>query len=74
MATLTIRNLSDDIVQRIKQSAYHQGHSMEQEVRELLEYRYASRKDILHRAKGRWEKLPSVDAEDIARWRHVGRP
>jgi plasmid stability protein len=36
MATLTIRQLDDDVVARLRQQAAKAGHSMEQEVREIL--------------------------------------
>jgi plasmid stability protein len=43
MATLTIRNLRDEVVKRLKEAAKRKGKPMEQEVRELLESRYKSR-------------------------------
>lgn len=36
MASMTIRNLSDDIKQRLRVRAAEHGHSMEEEVREIL--------------------------------------
>ncbi len=74
MATITIRNIPDDLVKRIKEVARSRGYSMEQELRELLKVRYASRSQILARARERWEKLPSVGPEEISGWKEEGRP
>lgn len=74
MGTLTIRNLPNELIGRIKQSAQHKGVSMEQEVRELLQSRYASRKSILLRIRERWEDLPDTSSDEIQRWRVEGRP
>ena len=74
MATITIRNIPDDLVERIKSVANSKGRSMEQELRELLKTRYASRSHILIRARQRWEKLPPVTSEEIDGWKEEGRP
>jgi antitoxin FitA len=37
MATLTIRNLNDDVKQRLRVRAAQHGHSMEEEVRTILQ-------------------------------------
>ncbi len=74
MATLTIRNLPEAVVVRLKEVARRRGHSMEQEVRELLEARYASRAEVLERIRDRWEHLPEISAEEIEAWRRKGRP
>ena len=36
MATLTIRNLNDDVKSRLRQRAARNGHSMEEEARRIL--------------------------------------
>jgi plasmid stability protein len=74
MATLTIRNLPDELVERLKQSAARRSHSMEQEVRELIEARYAPRIDVLARIEERWQRLPKASAEEIRSWVREGRP
>jgi plasmid stability protein len=74
MATLTIRNVSDDLVQRLKNVAQSKGRSIEQEVRKLLQGRYANRSQILARARKRWEKLPNATPDEIKRWKEEGRP
>lgn len=73
MATLTIRNVPDEVVDRIKSSAEMAGRSMEQEVRALLEARYASRKAVLSRIRARWPDLPRVKRSDVDHWKARGR-
>ncbi|WP_263078321.1 stabilization protein [Endozoicomonas sp. Mp262] len=59
MATLTIRNLPDELVERLKLKASAAGRSMEQEVRELLEASYPEKQDTLDRIRHRCDsKLP----------------
>jgi plasmid stability protein len=74
MATLTIRNLPDKLVERLKESAARRSHSMEQEVRELIEARYAPRIDVLARIEERWQRLPKASAKEIRNWVREGRP
>jgi plasmid stability protein len=74
MATLTIRNLPEPVVSRIKQLAARNGHSMEQEIRSLLIRRYSEKRDIIARARERWSRYPAPSAEDLERWRREGRP
>lgn len=74
MATITIRNLPEDLVKRIKSVARSKGYSMERELRELLKARYASRSQILDKARQRWRSLPSVNPEELERWKGEGRP
>ncbi len=73
MATVTIRNLPEDLVRRLKSIARSKGHSMEQEVREMLEIRYASRPDVLARIRARWSEVPKTRPDEIKRWREKGR-
>ncbi|MBE9063512.1 hypothetical protein [cf. Phormidesmis sp. LEGE 11477] len=73
MASLTIRNLPDEVVQRIKTLASMKGHSMEQEVRELLETRYASKSEAIQRIRQRWSALPETTPQEVDSWRVVGR-
>lgn len=73
MATLTIRNLSDELIQRVKTAAEHNHRSMEQEVRELLQRRYADKEQVLARLRERWEQLPSASPDEVERWREEGR-
>jgi hypothetical protein len=74
MPTLTIRNVPDDVVDRLKAAARKNGHSMEQEVRELLKSRYTTRGEIALRVREQWKEMPSVPASEIDDARHIGRP
>ena len=73
MATLTIRNLPNEVVERLKEAAKRKGKSMEQEVRELLENRYRSRREILEQVEQRWKDLDSPEAEEVETWLEEGR-
>lgn len=73
MATLTIRNLPMDLVDRIKASAGRHGRSMEQELRDLLMDRYAARGVVLERMRQRSAALPSVTPDEIDQWIEGGR-
>ncbi|HEX4954214.1 MAG TPA: hypothetical protein VF017_12560 [Thermoanaerobaculia bacterium] len=73
MATLTIRSLDENLVERIKLAAVRSSRSMEEEVRQLLEQRYAARGDVLARIEERWARLPKVSAAEIADWVEKGR-
>ena len=68
MATLTIRNVPDEVVARLKKVAANKGHSMEQELRELLKTRYPARAEVLDRVRENWKNLPPVTAEEIDQW------
>ena len=74
MGAITIRNLPDELVDRLKEAAQAHNRSMEQEVRELLEQRYAPKGEVLSRMRERWEELPDTDSEEVALWREEGRP
>jgi plasmid stability protein len=73
MATLTIRRLPETVVARIKDLAARRGHSMEEEVRALLEQRYAQRATVLTRIQRRWADLPPVTGEQLDDWIEEGR-
>ncbi len=74
MATLTIRNVPDEVVDRIKSRASQKGISMEQEVRNLLHSRYQQREAVLKRIRQRWDRLPPQSADQIQAWKEKGRP
>ena len=73
MAALTIRNLPDAVVERLKKTARTNGRSMEQEVRELLEERYAARNEITARIRKRWKTFPVTASDEVESWRETGR-
>lgn len=74
MATLTIRNLPDELVERLKVKAKAANRSMEQEVRELLETHYPKKQEALERIRARWNQLPETHHEEMNEWRNKGRP
>lgn len=74
MATVTIRNLPDEVVAHIKEAAREHGRSMEQEVREALQRRYGDRAATLQRIRQRWPEFPDTAADEVDGWRNNGRP
>jgi plasmid stability protein len=68
MATLTIRNLPEDLVARLKRLATKRARSMEQEVRELLLERYGTQREIMRRVRERWAELPPSAADEVDAW------
>lgn len=74
MATITIRNVPDEVVDRIKRLAEQKGISMEQEVRNLLQNRYVQRDLVVQRIRQRWETLPVQSASQLQGWKEQGRP
>jgi hypothetical protein len=73
VATLTIRNVPDDVVERLKARAKNKGHSMEQEVRELLSEQYLRRLAVLDEIKESWKTMPPTPREEIDSWIREGR-
>lgn len=73
MPTLTIRNLPDDLIERLRRTATRQGHSMEQEVRLLLQARYMEKGKLLDRVRSHWDDFPAPTARETARWRQMGQ-
>ncbi|MDF5713338.1 MAG: hypothetical protein PUP93_05485 [Rhizonema sp. NSF051] len=73
MATITIRNISDELVDRIKHLAGQKGISMEQEIRDLLQKRYGQRDDVLARIRQRAEALPTEPESRVQSWKSEGR-
>jgi hypothetical protein len=74
MANLTIHDLPDDLLQRIETVAATKGHTIEQEVLEMLEVRFAARSRIIQRIQERWKTLPTTSTDEIEHWRTLGRP
>jgi plasmid stability protein len=73
MATLTIRNLPEDLVERIKDAATRNGRSMASELRQLLLQRYVTRQQVLEEIRNRPPGFPSATAREIRRWIETGR-
>ena len=69
MATLTIRNVSQRTVKSLKAQARRNGHSMEQEVRDLIETGVSERAAVLEQIEAGWAtqaRRPS--AGEVTRW------
>jgi plasmid stability protein len=73
MATVTIRKLPDDLLQRIRAVATAHGRSLEQELREALASRYPTREQILERIRSRWDETLPAGAEEIDQAIDAGR-
>ncbi|MCB1034759.1 MAG: hypothetical protein KDD47_13085 [Acidobacteria bacterium] len=75
MPTLTIRNVSPGVVEKLKAQARLHHRSMEQEVREILEAQASDRTSVVEQITRSWEaqaRRPS--AEEIDAWIDEGRP
>jgi hypothetical protein len=68
VASLTIRSIPDEIVERIREVARERGRSMEQEVRDLLQERYADRSTVLQRMRDRWSRMPESSVAEVDAW------
>jgi plasmid stability protein len=68
MATLTIRNVPDDVVERLKARAKNKGHSMEQEVREILNARYPTKEAAIASMRESWKTMPTTSKEEADKW------
>jgi plasmid stability protein len=73
MASITIRNLSLDIVASLKALAADNGRSMEQEAREILADRLAPRHRLLDEIQAKWTEFPPPSAQDVQDWIDSGR-
>ena len=68
MPTLTIRNVPEDVVARLKRAAANNGRSMEQEVRELLNTRYPSKEAAIASMRESWKTMPPTPKEQVDKW------
>src|SRR3954469_25427232 len=74
MPTLTIRNVPDQVVKSLKALARSRRHSMEQELRELLEAHLAERRSVLAQIEAGWAqqtRRPTVKEGEA--WMGFGR-
>jgi len=75
MPTLTIRNVPTKVVQSLKALARRRNHSMEQEVRELLQGYLVERRSVLDQIEAGWARQARrPTAREIDSWMDVGRP
>lgn len=66
MASMTIRNLSDEIKQRLRIQAAEHGHSMEEEAREILRIALVKnnpRVNLAQSIRARFEPLGGVELD-----------
>jgi plasmid stability protein len=74
MATLTIRNVPQRIVRSLKALARRNGHSMEQEVRDLLETSVNERAAVLDEIEAGWDtQSRRPGATEVDGWIATGR-
>ena len=74
MATLTIRNVSTQVVKSLKRLARRNRRSMEQEVRAVLEQHVGDRLALLHEIEQSWARQTRrPKADEVDSWIHVGR-
>jgi plasmid stability protein len=74
MPTLTIRNVPPRTVKSLKALARRNGHSMEQEVRDLLETSVHERAAVLEQIEAAWAtQLRRPHAEEVDGWITTGR-
>jgi plasmid stability protein len=85
MATLTLQNVPENLVKRIQSTADHNRRSMEQELRAMIESRFAGKEQIparsdgskdeaLRRIRERWKELPETNPKEVEKWLKEGRP
>ena len=74
MPTLTIRNVRPAVVKQIKARAKRNRHSMEQEVRDVLEAQFIDRRTVLDAIEASWkDQTRPTTAQEIKEWIQVGR-
>ncbi len=78
MATLTIHNLSEDVVERLKERAEQNGRSVEQEAREMLGQRKdrPSRSELIADLEEFRKTIPQhwlASAEEVEEWCAIAR-
>jgi len=73
MPTLTIPDIPEEVLARLSSSASHNGRSIEEEVRELISRRFATREEALRRVRSRWDTIPPTPPEMVQDWRQTGR-
>ena len=75
MPTLTIRNVPPAVVRSLKSLARWRRHSMEQEVRELLEAYVSERRSVLNQIEASWSRQARrPTASEVDAWIAHGRP
>lgn len=73
MGTITVRNLPQRVIDDLKLRATRNGHSMEQEVREILARETGDREELFRRIKELRKETGRVPGEQVLRWIREGR-
>ena len=74
MPTLTIRNVPEPVVRSLKALARRRRHSMEQEVRDMLEVFVAERRSVLEQIEAAWTRQSRrPTASEVDGWIAAGR-
>jgi plasmid stability protein len=74
MPTITIRNLPEDVVRKLKDSAKRHNRSMEQEVRCILTEAVPDREEAMRRIEAlRQQFLRQPSAEEVQEWAREAR-
>ena len=74
MPTLTIRNVPSSVVKSLKTLARRRRHSMEQEVRKVLEAHVTKRESVLEQIEDGWARQTRrPTAAEVDAWIGAGR-
>jgi plasmid stability protein len=73
MSTITVRNLPLETIESLKALAASNGRSMEQEVREILTYRFRPRERLLDEIKAIRPDVQPPSAHEVQEWISSGR-
>ena len=68
MASITIRNLDEDLKQRLRVRAAEHGHSMEQEARNILRVALAqpqTGEELVQRIRATFEEIGFVEPDEL---------
>ena len=69
VATITVRNIPDEVVEMIKSRAKRNRRSMEQEVRSILSGAVHDREAAMKRIKALWKKQNKpISKEEVDAW------
>ena len=69
MATITVRNLPDSVVEALKELAERNSRSMEQEAREIISSRVMDRKTVVQLLEQGWKRhTRAISLEEAQDW------
>lgn len=74
MATITVRNLPDSVVQALKELAERNNRSMEQEAREIISSRVMDRGAVMQMLRDGWDsQARAVRVDEADKWARQSR-